>query len=227
MITENFQEALTHYLQSYPGNPFFKTWVPSEKFLSCQYDSAGNFSISREDGDIYGIAIGMNPMIDEKWKKFSLDSRAINNLPTNCEIKATWDAYWAPSHQGDRIEPSHISGDHISEFLRMHAPESSVFPGDLEIQMWVDVVRSGELLAVAALCRWESGELVISSVATHTDFRGIGVGRELMNKSLVAAHQLGAAHVSLGVRHENLSAQRLYASSGFHLMHNFTYCERR
>jgi ribosomal protein S18 acetylase RimI-like enzyme len=34
-------------------------------------------------------------------------------------------------------------------------------------------------------------------------------------------------YLSLGVRHENESAQRLYASLGFRLMHNFTYCERR
>jgi ribosomal protein S18 acetylase RimI-like enzyme len=69
--------------------------------------------------------------------------------------------------------------------------------------------------------------VVISSVATRSDLRGRGLGKQLMEKSLIAGHQLGEKYLSLGVRHENESAQRLYRATGFTLMHNFTYCERR
>lgn len=227
MITKTYEEAIALYSQSYPGSPFFKTWVPQGKFVSCEYDGEGNFSITREDGELYGIAIGSNPTIPESWSKFSLDSRGIKNLPSGFDVKAEWDSYWAPTIVGDAVSPSHASNEDISEFLKAHAPESSVFPGDSEIQMWVDVVRDGQLLAIAAICRWESGELVISSVATHSEKRSQGIGKELMNKSLIAARQCGASVVCLGVRHENESAQRLYASTGFTLMHNFSYCERR
>ena len=227
MISLNYEEAFAEYRRAYPDSPFFKTWVPVEKFLDCKFDGAGNFSISREDDEIYGLAIGSEPVIPDSWSKFSLDSRGIKNLPIDCELKAEWDCYWAPTIAGEVIETSQKPGEEIAEFLKIHAPESSVFPGDPEIQMWVDIVRAGELLAVAAICKWESGELVISSVATHSDKRGQGIGKELMNKCLIAARQCGSEVVCLGVRHENESAQRLYASTGFTLMHNFSYCERR
>ena len=227
MKTENYQEAQNEYLRVNPGSPFFKTWVPLEKFLNCEFDGKGNLSISREDGEIYGIAVGATPHIPDTWSKFSLDSRGIKNLPIDCEVKAEWDSYWAPTISGDEIATSQQPDQVIAEFLKAHAPESSVFPGDSEILMWVDVVRDGALLAIAAICRWESGEVVISSVATHSEMRGQGIGKELMHKCLVAAQQCGSELVCLGVRHENESAQRLYASTGFTLMHNFSYCERR
>lgn len=227
MISENFEESLAQYRRHFPNSPFFKTWIPQSKFLSCDFDGAGNFSISREDGEIYGLAIGSDPIIPDTWSKFSLDSRGIKNLPIDCDVKAEWDCYWAPTIAGAEVSRSQTSDTEIADFLRAHAPDSSVFPGDSEIQMWVDVVKEGQLLAVAAICRWESGELVISSVATHSEMRGQGIGKELMNKCLAAARQCGSELVCLGVRHENESAQRLYASTGFTLMHNFSYCERR
>ena len=115
----------------------------------------------------------------------------------------------------------------IDAFLKQHAPDSSVYPGNDEILQWVEVHDEGELVAVAALCRWESGRVVISSVATHTDRRGKGFGKQLIEKCLIAGSQIGEDFLCLGVRHRNESAQRLYASTGFTLMHNFTYCERR
>ena len=227
MITTNFDEAFAEYRRAYPESPFFKTWVPVEKFLNCECDGEGNMSISREDGEIYGLALGANAVIPNAWSKFSIDSGSSRNIPGDFDVKAEWDCYWAPTIAGAEVAPSQVSDEVIAEFLKIHAPESSVFPGDSEIQMWVDVVKEGELLAIAAICRWESGELVISSVATHSDKRGQGIGKELMNKCLIAARQCGSDLVCLGVRHENESAQRLYASTGFTLMHNFSYCERR
>jgi GNAT superfamily N-acetyltransferase len=227
MITRNYEEALAEYRRTFPHSPFFKTWVPLEKFVSCEFDSDGNISISREDGEIYGLALGASAVIPNAWSKFSIDSRSSRNIPDDCDVKAEWDCYWSPTIAGDQIAESQVSDEEIAEFLKIHAPESSVFPGDAEIQMWIDVVRDGQLLAIAAICRWESGELVISSVATHTDKRGQGIGKELMNKCLIAARQCGSELVCLGVRHENESAQRLYASTGFTLMHNFSFCERR
>jgi ribosomal protein S18 acetylase RimI-like enzyme len=111
--------------------------------------------------------------------------------------------------------------------LKTHAPDSSVFPGNDEILRWIQIHDGDELVAVAALCRWQSDRVVISSVATHSSYRGKGFGKILMKDCLIAGAELGEKYLSLGVRHENESAQRLYASMGFRLMHNFTYCERR
>ncbi len=227
MIVTDFEEVKSEYLKFNPTSPFFDTWVPREKFVSAELDSQGNISISREDDGIYGIAVGPSPVIPEDWKNFSIESRGISSLPIDFKTVVEWDCHWAPTKVGDQVAAQQSTDNEIAAFLKVHAPDSSVFPGNDEILQWVEIYESEELAAVAALCRWESGKVVISSVATRSDLRGRGLGKQLMEKCLIAGHQLGEKYLSLGVRHENESAQRLYRATGFTLMHNFTYCERR
>ena len=226
-MKSNFQEAHLAYESAYPNSPFFETWVPEEKFLSADFDGQGNFAIGREDGGIYGIALGANPTIPNNWKNFSMESRGVKNLPDEFKIVVEWDCYWAPTTSGENVPPAMASDEEIDAFLKTHAPDSSVFPGNDEILQWVEVRDHHRLVAIAALCRWESGRVVISSVATDSQLRGKGFGKLLMGRCLDAGSQYGEKYLSLGVRHLNESAQRLYASTGFRLMHNFTYCERR
>ena len=226
-MKKDFAEVRAAYKAKYPKSPFFDTWVPQEKFVGAEIDEAGNFTISREDDGIYGIALGPTPVIPSDWKNFSMESRGIDSLPADFKVVAEWDCYWSATEDGQ--SPTSLPSEDavIENFLRNHAPDSSVYPGDDEILQWVEIHDSGELVAIAALCRWESGRVVISSVATHTERRGQGLGKKLMEKCLIAGSELGEAYLSLGVRHRNESAQRLYASTGFTLMHNFSYCERR
>jgi ribosomal protein S18 acetylase RimI-like enzyme len=226
-MNSNFEEARLAYEIAYPNSPFFETWVPEEKFRSAEIDHEGNFLIGREDDGIYGIALGASPKIPSDWKSFSMESRGISYLPAEFKSVAEWDCYWAPTTSGPKVAPALASDQEIEVFLKAHAPDSSVFPGNSEILQWVEVRDQEALVAIAALCRWESGRVVISSVATDSQKRGMGFGKALMGKCLDAGSQYGEKYLCLGVRHQNESAQRLYASSGFRLMHNFTYCERR
>lgn len=226
-MTLGFAEARTAYLSKYPTSPFFDTWVPEEKFVGAEVDAHGNFTISREDDGIYGIALGLSPVVPTDWKNFSMESRGISSLPSDFKVVAEWDCYWAPTLEGALENPQSSSDVVIDAFLKQHAPDSSVYPGNDEILQWVEIHDADEVVAVAALCRWESGRVVISSVATHADRRGKGFGKQLIEKCLIAGSQLGEEYLCLGVRHKNESAQRLYASTGFTLMHNFSYCERR
>lgn len=226
-MRRDFDQVQAEYREIYPDSPFFETWIPREKFLSADLDGAGNFVISREDDGIYGLALGPNPEIPTEWKNFSMESRGIKYLPSDYKVVVEWDCYWAPTMEGI-VEIGEESSDPVLDvFLKTHAPDSSVFPGNDEILQWIQIHDRDQLVAVAALCRWQSGRVVISSVATHTDFRGQGFGKRLMKNCLIAGGKLGEKFLSLGVRHQNESAQRLYASLGFRLMHNFTYCERR
>jgi GNAT superfamily N-acetyltransferase len=227
MTPTSFDSAKSEYEKFNPLSPFFETWVPREKFLSAEVDDQGNISISREDDGIYGIAIGPSPVVPADWKNFSIESRGIASLPKEFKAVVEWDCHWAPTRSGEEVAAQRSSDEEIAAFLKLHAPESSVFPGNDEILQWVENYEGKELAAVAALCRWESGRIVISSVATREDLRGRGLGKKLMEKCLIAGEALGEKYLSLGVRHENESAQRLYRSTGFTLMHNFTYCERR
>ena len=226
-MTVGFSEVRAAYIDKYPTSPFFDTWVPEEKFVGAEIDSHGNFTISREDEGIYGIALGPSPAIPSEWKNFSMESQGISSLPADFKVVAEWDCYWAPTVEGTLPSTATSSDAEIDAFLKQHAPDSSVFPGNDEILQWVEIHDGSELVAVAALCRWESGRVVISSVATHKDRRGKGFGKQLIENCLIAGSQIGEEFLCLGVRHKNESAQRLYASTGFTLMHNFTYCERR
>ncbi len=55
----------------------------------------------------------------------------------------------------------------------------------------------------------------IGTIATHPDYRHLGVGRKLLAKSLLEASQEGLVQVFLEVRRSNLAAQRLYESFDF------------
>jgi ribosomal protein S18 acetylase RimI-like enzyme len=222
-----YEEVEQEYERLFPGSPFFRVWVPRERFISGHSDGAGNLSFTREDGGLFGIAIGPDPYISPEWNRFSVETRGVNGLPEPAELVDAWDCYWAPTVTGVSLNERKFSDSVIQEFLELHAPNSSVFPGDDEILHWIEVIEDGELVGVGALCRWQSGNVVISSVGTHIDRRRQGIGRQVMEGALSGGSHFGASFISLGVMHSNESAQRLYRALGFTLMHNFTYFERR
>jgi ribosomal protein S18 acetylase RimI-like enzyme len=227
MIHKDFADALAEYQRYFPGSPFLETWIPSTKFLRAEVDGLGSISISREDDGIYGVALGPNPTIPDDWKSFSIESQSIHLVPDSFAQIDEWDCYWAPTIKGEFDQSEGVSDSEIDAFLKANAPRSSVSPGDKEIVQWIQILDKARLVAVAALCRWESGRVVISSVATDAQLRGQGLGRELMRRTLIAGNQIGEEVLCLGVGHQNERAQRLYASAGFTKMHNFTYFERR
>ena len=210
----------------FPASPFFDAWVPVSNFISAEYDGV-NLSITRRDEKIYGMAFGPSPTIPADWDGFSIESRGLLTPPDGVEKMDEWDCYWAPTAESIDLPERQKSDSEIYAFLEAHAPNSSVFPGNDEILSWIEVIEDGELVGTAALCRWQSGRVVVSSVATHSDRRGQGIGKKVMAASLAVAGGLGEEVLSLGVMHTNESAHRLYQSMGFTLMHNFTYCERR
>ncbi len=226
MNTTDFALAKEQYAMHFPASPFFDAWVPVSHFICADYDGE-NLSITRRDEKIYGMAFGPSPTIPADWDSFSIESRGLAALPDGVEKMDEWDCYWAPTTESIDLPEHQKSDSEISAFLEAHAPNSSVFPGNDEILRWIEITEAGELLGVAALCRWQSGKVVVSSVATHCDRRGQGIGKKVMAASLAAARELGEEILSLGVMHTNESAHRLYRSMGFTLMHNFTYCERR
>jgi ribosomal-protein-alanine N-acetyltransferase len=66
------------------------------------------------------------------------------------------------------------------------------------------------------LCRWlVAGESHILNVATHPDFRHLGVGTALMAAAVSEAYARKASLMILEVRRSNLEARRLYRRFGF------------
>lgn len=58
-------------------------------------------------------------------------------------------------------------------------------------------------------------EAHIATIATHPDYRGWGVGRLLLARSLLVAYERGARLAYLEVRRGNLTAQHMYQRFGF------------
>lgn len=58
-------------------------------------------------------------------------------------------------------------------------------------------------------------ELHVNNVASHQDYRRIGIGRSLMEAAIDEARRRGVVQVILEVRASNESAQLLYRSLGF------------
>jgi ribosomal-protein-alanine N-acetyltransferase len=61
-------------------------------------------------------------------------------------------------------------------------------------------------------------EAHIATIAVHPDYRGRGIGRQLLLRSLQETVQQGAVQATLEVRVGNLSAQNLYRQFGFRVV---------
>jgi ribosomal protein S18 acetylase RimI-like enzyme len=57
--------------------------------------------------------------------------------------------------------------------------------------------------------------LYIHDVVVHRDFRGLGLGRKMLEQLIVIAQERAYCKITLEVREDNLVAQLLYRSLGF------------
>ena len=68
-------------------------------------------------------------------------------------------------------------------------------------------------LCLTSLIAFDTGH--VTQVCVHPDYRGLGLGYEMMRRSLKALHQSGCRHASLTVTSSNEGARSLYESIGF------------
>lgn len=74
---------------------------------------------------------------------------------------------------------------------------------------------SGLMIGVCltSLIAFDTGH--VTQVCVHPSYRGLGLGYEMMRRSLKALHQSGCRHASLTVTSSNEGARSLYESIGF------------
>lgn len=68
-------------------------------------------------------------------------------------------------------------------------------------------------VCLTSLIAFDTGH--ITQVCVHPEYRGIGLGHEIMRRSLQALHQAGCRHASLTVTSSNEGARALYRRIGF------------
>jgi ribosomal protein S18 acetylase RimI-like enzyme len=205
----------------------FKTWIPRGKFIELLYNEGG-ISMYREDHTPIAFSVGPNPPVKDSWPRINFErgAQVINEIQT--KERSDWQTYFLHLNDIDdkRSTPIQFTDEEIDAFLKLHAPKSSVFPGNKEIVKWACVSHEGELAGVAAISRWESGEHVVASVAVHSDMRGLGIGAKLMKEVVRVALNEGLKTLCLGVNSDNLSAIALYEKLNWQPLYKFTYVER-
>lgn len=222
-VITDYAEALS-FLDKYPRHQrLIKTWVPKSHFIELLHNEAG-ISISREDDGIFAFSLGVKSPIRESWRKISFE-RTSKWLPSvESSDKTEWEAHFIaidPKPLFGRTK--RLSDSEITDFLKSNAPESSVFPGSDEIVHWTSLYDGDQLVGVGAICRWQSGEYVIASVATDMNSRGKGFGKKLMELMKSDLANLGISEACLGVLSENLAAKRVYELVGFNELFKLTF----
>lgn len=86
-------------------------------------------------------------------------------------------------------------------------------------RLWVaEIGDPGDARIVAMMVLWLIlDEAHIGTIAVHSDYRRMGIGRKLLAHALLHAVDEGVASVFLEVRRSNHTAQSLYAQFGFTL----------
>ena len=202
--------------------------IPEDSFIKAVRNS-NSVSLTTSDEKLFGLGLGINPPIDPKWKRFTIERKAARSNYEGAESVLDLDIY---SIETSLYENSplavEIQGDtEISDFLKVHAPNSSVWPGNLELVFWAGIRNdSGELIAVGAVTMWETGQKVLSSVGTAEHERGKGIATKLVAEMVAKAHELEFPRLGLAVRADNIAAKRAYEKVGFALCGEFTIFER-
>ncbi|HEY4898571.1 MAG TPA: GNAT family N-acetyltransferase [Candidatus Nanopelagicaceae bacterium] len=199
-----------------------KFYISKENFVRA-YKQNGAYSFVVTGEPFYGQLYGEGAYFDERCTNvatagFKPDS--VGALKQGVSFQF-WEAMTTDS--GARIELL-TNVDEINLIINEHAPDSSVRPGDPEEIFWGGIRNeAGELASLAALVKWQSGFHVLSSVVTRAQDRGKGYATKLCEGIAAHAHSLGIKEVGLGVRAENVTAQRAYEKAGFKKLADFTH----
>jgi RimJ/RimL family protein N-acetyltransferase len=202
--------------------------IPKDRFIRAVRNS-NSVSLTTSEEKLFGLGLGINPPIDPEWKRFTVERKVDTSNYVDAVSLLDLDIY---SIETSLYENSplavEIQGDtEISDFLKAHAPNSSVWPGNPELVFWAGIRNdNGELIAVGAVTMWETGQKVLSSVGTSEHERGKGIATKLVAEMVAKANELGFPRLGLAVRADNIPAKRAYEKVGFVLCGEFTIFER-
>jgi len=227
--TSSFTQAMAWALELCGELNVPRVWIPEKAFVEAVRDGQSLSFTRTTDKGLFGLALGPTPILLSTWNEFALPQGSDPSLTRSHTMHHNWETHAVKTKsQSYEIEPLEglegLEADvFIADFLDTHAPNSSARPGNPEIEFW-GCVRNpeGEIAAIAAITEWESGEKMLSSVATHTDMRGQGYAQKVCSGVVGLAYDRGIERIHLVVLSENTPAIRAYANIGFELVGKFT-----
>jgi ribosomal protein S18 acetylase RimI-like enzyme len=123
-------------------------------------------------------------------------------------------------HVDSFINDQYKSAQGAERFLRniVNYPGCGSFQHEAS---FVALAPSGEVLGCVIATRVAPETGHIAQLCAASNYKGRGLGYELLRRSMLALHSGGCREVSLTVTESNQRAQRLYARMGFHSIHRF------
>ena len=208
-------------------------WIPHTEFVKAVVDGE-NLSITRRAEPLFGWSFGPSPIIDPEWPEFAVNRSTPKEKTSGFTLQGQWDAYGIHTRAiGSRSENSYEENtyevlhdhDEINAVIEEHAPELSIRADDSEVVAWIGI-RNGSVVALGALCRWQSGFHVLSAIVVVTNERGKGLGRRITEALIDYAYKSGIKYVALGVRADNEAAITTYNRIGFKKLEEFNTFSR-
>jgi GNAT superfamily N-acetyltransferase len=168
---------------------------------------------------------------------FTVERRTFPLLPAALRPVEHWEWDWwftrsaPPARPGEsRVVALDPDDPRIRALLAIASPDAMVRPGDRRIQGWWGIeagtadagmpaggllVAPTPLVAIAAVTSMRAGIPHLGSVATHPDWRGRGLSRDLCSRLTRDALAGGAPAVTLGMHAANRPARAVYSSLGY------------
>lgn len=194
--------------------------------LVAAYRNKESFSFVIKNEHFYGQLYGPNAYFDERCTSIAIAGEPLESF-RDFERGGSSQFWEVATHESETNLELVDDAEEINAIIDEHAPDSSVRPGDSEEVFWGGVRNElGELAALAALVKWQSGLHVMVSVVTRAQDRGKGLATQLSLGMSARAHSLGISEIGLGVRAGNFAAMRVYEKTGFKKLTDFTRYSR-
>ncbi len=157
--------------------------------------------------------------------RYSVDTMTMNDVPRVVEIeRLAYTTPWPPSAYRREIQENRMARYIVVRDVWLKPPATPALQEEMKRPFPLSLLltrpsshtspETMNIIAFAGL--WHMiNEAHITTIATHPDYRGLGVG-ELMLSSLIGiAYTAQARFVTLEVRVSNTVAQNLYRKYGF------------
>ena len=222
--TEDFQLAKVWAEDLLGGQNVAKYYI-SEQNFEAAYKVDRSFSFIVKGEPFYGHLYGENSYLDPRCTDIAVIGKFSS---PEFVVRGGGFQFWEIDTQSVSAAIELLTNtEEIKALIAEHAPDSSVLPGDPEEVFWGGLRNAtGDLIACAAVVKWQSGLHVMASVVTRTEDRGRGYGTALSKGISSHAREVGITLLGLGVRTGNFAAQRAYEKAGFKKLGAFTNYSR-